>query len=97
MTTQDSSSNSDPQPARRMRLQTVKAASRAMSILINLIAWGVAGAFLDRWFGTSLWVVVGIVLGMGLAMIGLLSMAREADRLRREASRRDGDPRGSSE
>lgn len=82
MAQKDPSSPADPQSARRVAARNVKAASRALSILINLIAWGGLGAVLDRWLGTSFLILIGFVLGIMLAMVGLMAMVREADRNR---------------
>ena len=55
------------------------AASRAIAVMILMLIPGVLGSYLDKWLGTQLFVVVGFVLGIGIAIFGLLFVARIAD------------------
>jgi len=55
------------------------AASRAIAVIILMVIPGVAGSYLDKWMGTQFFVVIGFVLGIGIAIFGLLYVARIAD------------------
>lgn len=55
------------------------AVSRAIAIMILMLMPGVLGSYLDKWLGTQLFIVVGFMLGIGLAIFGLLYVARIAD------------------
>lgn len=67
------------------------AISRAVAVMVLMVLPGVAGHYLDRWFGTQFLVLVGFVLGMCLAVFGLLYVAKIADhtaKLNRERKQR---------
>ncbi|MCF7961846.1 MAG: AtpZ/AtpI family protein [Pirellula sp.] len=55
------------------------AISRAVSVMVLMVIPGVAGHYLDRWFGTRFLVLVGFVMGICLAVFGLLYVAKIAD------------------
>lgn len=55
------------------------AVSRAITVMILMLLPGVAGSYLDRWLNTQFFVVIGFVLGIGIAIFGLLYVARIAD------------------
>lgn len=55
------------------------AVSRTIAVLILMLIPGIAGNYLDRWLGTRFLVVIGFVLGIGIAIFGLLYVARIAD------------------
>jgi F0F1-type ATP synthase assembly protein I len=55
------------------------AASRAIAVMILMIVPGVLGSYLDKWLGTQFFIVVGFVAGIGIAIFGLLYVARIAD------------------
>lgn len=58
---------------------TLNALSRIFATLVLLIAFGVGGAFLDRWLGTSFCVVIGFALGMILAVVGMIYVIKVAE------------------
>ena len=55
------------------------AVSRAIAVMILMLLPGVAGSYLDRWLNTQFFVVIGFVVGIGIAIFGLLYVARIAD------------------
>lgn len=55
------------------------AVSRAIAVLILMLLPGVAGSYLDQWLNTQFFVVIGFVVGIGIAIFGLLYVARIAD------------------
>jgi F0F1-type ATP synthase assembly protein I len=55
------------------------AISRAVAVMVLMVLPGIAGHYLDRWFGTQFLVLVGFVLGICLAVFGLLYVAKIAD------------------
>lgn len=55
------------------------AVSRALAVTILMLIPGVLGSYLDKWLGTQIFVVVGFALGIGIAIFGLLYVARIAD------------------
>ena len=55
------------------------ALSRAIAVMILMLIPGVLGSYLDKWLGTQLFVVIGFVLGMAIAIYGLLYVSRIAD------------------
>jgi hypothetical protein len=58
---------------------TLNALSRIFATLVLLISLGVGGAFLDRWLGTSFFVVIGFALGMILAVVGMIYVIKVAE------------------
>ncbi len=68
------------QDAERMESQAnTNAVSRAIAVMLLMLLPGVAGSYLDRWLGTEFLVVIGFVLGIGIAIFGLLYVAKIAD------------------
>ncbi len=55
------------------------AASRAIAVMILMVIPGVIGSYLDKWLGTQFLIIVGFVLGIGIAIFGLLYVAQIAD------------------
>ena len=55
------------------------AVSRAIAVMILMLLPGVAGSYLDQWLNTQFFVVIGFVVGIGIAIFGLLYVARIAD------------------
>ncbi len=55
------------------------AASRAIAVMILMFIPGVVGSYLDKWLNTQFFVLIGFVLGIGIAILGLLYVARIAD------------------
>ncbi len=75
-----SGENLDGSDADRIEAQAnTNAASRAIAIMVLMVIPGVAGSYLDKWMGTQFFVVIGFVLGIGIAIFGLLYVARIAD------------------
>ena len=54
---------------------------------------GIAGSYLDRWFGTQFFVLIGFLLGVVVAIFGLLMVANIAD----QASKKSRELRKSAE
>jgi F0F1-type ATP synthase assembly protein I len=69
----------DPSSIRRGSTVTINALSRIFAVLIILILCGAGGAFLDRWLGTSFWIVIGFGLGMVFAVVGMLYVVKVAE------------------
>jgi F0F1-type ATP synthase assembly protein I len=75
-----SGENLDASDADRIEAQAnTNAVSRAIAVMILMVIPGVAGSYLDKWMGTQFFVVIGFVLGIGIAILGLLYVARIAD------------------
>ena len=55
------------------------AVSRAITVMILMLLPGVAGSYLDRSLNTQFFVVIGFLIGIGIAIFGLLYVARIAD------------------
>ncbi len=55
------------------------AVSRAMAVMILMLIPGIVGSYLDKRLGTQFLVVIGFALGIGIAIYGLLYVARIAD------------------
>ena len=55
------------------------AASRAIAVMILMLVPGVVGSYLDKWLGTQFFVLIGFALGIGIAIFGLLYVAKIAD------------------
>jgi len=58
---------------------TLNAFSRILATLVFLILFGVAGAFLDRWLGTSYFILLGFMIGMVFAIVGMLYVVKVAE------------------
>lgn len=55
------------------------AVSRALAVTFLMLIPGILGSYLDKWFGTQIFVVAGFALGIGIAIFGLMYVARIAD------------------
>jgi hypothetical protein len=66
--------------AERIETQAnTNAASRAIAVMILMILPGIAGSYLDKWLGTQFFVILGFVVGIVVAIFGLLYVAKIAD------------------
>ena len=55
-------------------------AARATNIGLQMILPGIGGYYLDRWLGTTPWLlVVGVILGFVSAMFQLVALANRAN------------------
>jgi F0F1-type ATP synthase assembly protein I len=78
--TGDSGLESSNAEAERIESQAnTNAASRAIAVMILMVVPGVAGSYMDKWLGTQFFIVIGFLLGIGIAIFGLLYVARIAD------------------
>ena len=68
-----------PPPERRSALSVgMEWASRITTVGLEFALPPLAGAWLDRWWGTGPWAtVVGAVLGFAVGMMHILRVARE--------------------
>ena len=64
------------------------AISRAVAVMVLMVLPGIAGHYLDRWFGTQFLVLVGFVMGICLAVLGLLYVAKIADQTAKQIRER---------
>jgi F0F1-type ATP synthase assembly protein I len=55
------------------------ALSRALAVMVLMFLPGVAGHYLDQWLGTTFLVMIGFILGICIAILGLLYVAKIAD------------------
>jgi F0F1-type ATP synthase assembly protein I len=67
---------------------SVNAFSRVIAVMVMMMLPGVAGYFLDRWFGTRFLIVIGIILGLIIAIFGLIFVAKQANEELREKKNR---------
>lgn len=58
---------------------SVNAFSRVMAVIILMLIPGALGYFLDRFLETSVFVVVGFLVGMVIAGVGLMLVVRQAN------------------
>ena len=66
--------------ANRIETQAnTNAVSRAIVVMVMMLIPGIAGSYLDKWLGTQFLVLIGFVLGIGIAIVGLLYVAKIAD------------------
>ncbi|MDZ4849476.1 MAG: AtpZ/AtpI family protein [Pirellulaceae bacterium] len=73
------------QDERRAINASVNAFSRVIAVMVLMVLPGIAGYFLDGWLGTRFLIVVGFILGMILAIFGLINIAKKAnDELRKK-------------
>ena len=95
---EDEESYSEADLARIEAQGNANAISRALSVMVLMVIPGVAGHYVDRWLGTQFLVLVGFVLGICLAVFGLLYVAKIADltakqnrerKIRMESRKRD--------
>jgi hypothetical protein len=75
----DPNSLSSGNSIRRDNTVTLNAFSRILATLVFLIAFGVAGAFLDRWLGTSYFILLGFIIGTVFAIVGMLYVIKVAE------------------
>lgn len=55
-------------------------AARATNIGLQMILPGIGGYYLDRWLGTTPWLlVVGVILGFTTSLIQLVALANQAN------------------
>jgi F0F1-type ATP synthase assembly protein I len=76
---EDEESYSETDLARIEAQGNTNAISRAVAVMVLMVIPGIAGHYLDRWFGTQFLVLVGFVIGICLAVFGLLYVAKIAD------------------
>ena len=55
------------------------AVSRAIAVTFLMLIPGVLGSYVDNWLGTQIFVLIGFSLGIGIAIYGLLYVARISD------------------
>ncbi len=58
---------------------SVNAFSRVIAVMVLTMIPGVIGYFLDKWLGTRFLIIFGFVIGMILAVFGLIFVARQAN------------------
>lgn len=58
---------------------SINAFSRVIAVMVLMVVPGIVGYFLDKWIGTRFLVVIGFVMGMILAVYGLLIVAKQAN------------------
>ena len=58
---------------------SINAFSRALAVMILMFLPGIIGNYLDRWLGTKFLTMIGFVLGITIAIFGLLYIAKVAD------------------
>ncbi len=61
---------------RRGNTATLNAFSRILAVLVFLILLGVLGAVLDRWLGTTFFILIGFVIGMVFTVVGMLYVVK---------------------
>ena len=57
----------------------INALSRVLAVLVLGAAVAGLGSLLDSWLGTNYWMLVGVILGMLLAIPGLFLVARVSE------------------
>lgn len=55
------------------------ALSRTIAVMVLMILPGVGGYYLDKWAGTQVFVLLGFLLGICVAVFGMLYVAKIAD------------------
>lgn len=66
--------------------------SRVLAVLVFMILIGLGGGLLDRALGTSIWTLVGFVLGIAFAMVGMWYVVKVAEYESRQGDhRQEGD------
>ncbi len=79
---ENSSEESQLNSADADRIETqanTNAVSRTIAVVILMLIPGIAGSYLDKWLGTRFLVLLGFAIGIGIAIFGLLYIARIAD------------------
>jgi F0F1-type ATP synthase assembly protein I len=64
---------------RRGNTVALNAFSRVLAVLVFMILCGVSGALLDRWLGTSIFILIGFGLGMVFAIAGMVYVVKVAE------------------
>jgi len=76
----ESKSNTPSEDAERIETQAnANAGARAIAVMILMVVPGIVGSYLDKWLGTQFLNVVGFMLGIGIAIFGLLYVSQIAD------------------
>jgi len=73
------SSKSSADESRNAINASINAFSRVLAVMLLMIVPGVVGYFLDKWLGTQFLIVIGFIIGMVLAIFGLILVAKRAD------------------
>ena len=58
---------------------SINAFSRVLAVMLLMIVPGVVGYYLDHWLGTRFLIVIGFIVGMILAIFGLILVVKRAD------------------
>lgn len=87
----------EPRPARREARPLGVAFRLSVEMVVGLVVGGVIGYFLDRWLGTSPWLLL-VFFFLGAAA-GIRNVMRAAEEISRQAEAEeedgDGDDKGS--
>ena len=78
-TAPENRSKNNPAETRNAMNASINAFSRVLAVMILMIVPGAVGYFLDKWLGTQFFIVIGFILGMILAIFGLILVAKRAD------------------
>ncbi len=73
------SSKTDADESRNAINAGINAFSRVLAVMLLMLVPGVVGYFLDKWLGTQFLIAIGFVIGMVLAIFGLILVAKRAD------------------
>jgi F0F1-type ATP synthase assembly protein I len=79
MQTEQDKAQSEADLARIEVQGNTNAISRTFAVMVLMMVPAVAGHFLDRWLGTSIFIVFGFIVGMCIAIAGMLYVAKIAD------------------
>ena len=77
--------SSDPSPEEQKKRSresvyvSVNAFSRVMAVIVLMLIPGALGYFLDGFLKTSVFVVIGFLVGMVIAGVGLMLVVRQAN------------------
>ena len=77
--TEQDKANSDTDLARIEVQGNTNAISRVLAVMILMIAPGIGGSYIDRYLETSVFTLVGFVIGICIAIFGMLYVAKIAD------------------
>ncbi len=72
-------SKSKPDETRNAMNASINAFSRVLAVMLLMIVPGVVGYFSDKWLGTKFQIVIGFIVGMILAVFGLILVVKRAD------------------
>jgi F0F1-type ATP synthase assembly protein I len=75
----DPSSEEQKKRSRESVYVSVNAFSRVMAVIMLMLVPGALGYFLDGFLKTSVFVVIGFLVGMVIAGIGLMFVVRQAN------------------